>query len=77
MSNTDLATITIYVIEKSRDMKKHFVWATSLQKAHAYGKNIFPGEKYSTRSPTPLEWQQVNEKFSWNGECEMEIPIAG
>lgn len=77
MSDTELETLTIYVIEESRDRKKNFVWASSLQKAHTYGKKLFPDRKYSTRPPTPLEWQRINESFNCVGECDIEIPVAG
>lgn len=76
MNDTGLTTMMIYVIEQSRDAKKHFAWATSLEKAHRHGRTIFPSGKYSTRAPTPQEWEQINFYFSCQEEWRLNIQVA-
>jgi hypothetical protein len=65
MSLEQLVTMEIYVIETA-GMPHLYVWATSIKKAHAFGRKTYPGKSIATRKTKPTEWGLIDEKNIFN-----------
>lgn len=61
----ELVTMKIYVIETA-GCPHLYVWATSIKKAHAYGREAYPGKSIATRETKPQEWGLIDEKNIFN-----------
>jgi hypothetical protein len=60
-----LVIMKIYVIETAG--RPHlYVWATSIKKAHAYGRKAYPSKSIVTRETKPTEWDLIHQRNIFN-----------